>query len=165
MPFRWCCFISLVLVMLSGGVALGQEPGVTVEDGPSSKEYEIPLDSARGAAKTLPKADAAQPTPPATTTAEPAQRSTTTPGTDADGTSDQSRAAVPAVPPDEPPSGQATSSELTAAPSDDGPPPAIVIGALALAVLALGGLAGLVLRRRGSSNPMNALTDGRREEF
>ena len=65
-----------MLVLLSPSTAAGQEPGVTFDDGPSSKEYAIPLDAARGQTKTkAPKpkprpaapAAAAKPTPPPAT--------------------------------------------------------------------------------------------------
>lgn len=135
--------------MLFPSVALGQEPGVTFDDGPSGKEYAIPLDSARRAAKRKRSSSArSQPTPSATTTPAPALRSTTTPAKekDADRGTEESRAAVPAEPPGGPP---ANSSQPTTARSG-GPGAGFVIGGLALAALALGGLAGLILRRRRS---------------
>ena len=145
--------IIAVLLLLVPSVALGQEPGVTFDDGPSSKEYAVPLDSARGqartrapTAKTAPSASAATPTgTSATTTTKSGEPS----ASDADTTQadDKAALATPTTPPAPPADGTPVSTRDT---SSNGMSPGMAIAGLAIAVLVLGGLAGLVIRRRGT---------------
>ena len=146
--------IIAVLLLLVPSVALGQEPGVTVDDGPSSKEYAIPLDSARGqaktkapTAKTAPPASAATPTgtPATTTTTKSGERSA--PDAETPQADDESTLAVPTTPPAPPANGTPVSTRNT---SSNGMSPGVAIVGLAIALLVLGGIAGLVIRRRGT---------------
>lgn len=130
---------------------------MTFDDGPSSKEYAIPLDAARNQTKTKrPSAKA-----PAPARASKASESPTGGGPAADEpktkrstevrrdkksdkktntTEDDALAALPDPP-------RATQARVVE-PASDGAGAGVVIGGLALAAVALGGLAGLVLRRR-----------------
>jgi uncharacterized membrane protein len=142
------------LALAAPGAAIAQEPGVTLDNGPSSKEYAIPLDAARGQTKTkAPKKKTPAPAPkavtatPAVTTPQPAA----TPSKkraqkpNAKTSTTQTTAAVPStLPPSDPPA--TVNSARTS--NSDGASPGLVIGGLAVAVLALGALAGLVIRRR-----------------
>lgn len=134
---------------------------MTFDDGPSSKEYAIPLDAARNQTKTKrPSAKA-----PAPARASKASEPPTGGGPAADEpktkrstevrrdkksdrksdrktntTEDDALAALPDPP-------RATQARVVE-PASDGAGAGVVIGGLALAAVALGGLAGLVLRRR-----------------
>jgi hypothetical protein len=147
--------ITVALTLLIPGVAAAQSDGVTFDDGPSSKEYAIPLDAARGATKTkapAPKPEATTPAPAATTPAPatPSASATSSKPKPKPDTKKQSttttQTAAPVVTTQDPPTTAATPVSTPAA--SDGTGPGVVIGGLALAAIALGGLAGLVLRRR-----------------
>jgi MYXO-CTERM domain-containing protein len=145
------------LLLLTPGVVLAQEPGVTFDKGPSSKEYAIPLDAARAKTKTkapkpkstpTPAPAATTPTPPAPSTGgaasgTPSKKATTT--TTAEPTQTQTQAAAPAgtTPPT-----SADGAPVSNRSSSNGIGAGVIIASLAVAALVLGGLAGLVLRRR-----------------
>lgn len=139
-------------------IALGQEPGVTFDDGPSSKEYAIPLDEARGqtrskAPKPKPEPAAREATPTqtmterATSSSSPPREMTRT--TEDDETETQAAAPTSTLP-GPPDGGVALSTSRGDTSSADGPGAGLVIGGLAVAAVLLGGLAGLVIRRRRS---------------
>jgi hypothetical protein len=152
---RMLASVLLALALTSPGTALAQEPGVTLDDGPSSKEYAIPLDAARGQTKS--KAPTARvrttPPPPAATT-PPA----TTPTTATSASSpkrkgakkkhEKAQAAAPVATTPDPPQSDPARVATPASSSSNTTNAGLVIGGLAFAAVALGGLAGLVLRRR-----------------
>lgn len=149
------CLASVIaaLTLLSPSAALAQ---VTFDNGPSSKEYAIPLDSARGQTKTKAPKPKPQTPAPATTTPAPAATSTTprsatakkTSAEKAKGTTTTTTTAQSVAPVTTTPDPPATGTQPASTSSSGGSSARIVIAGLALAVLALGGLAGLVLRRR-----------------
>jgi hypothetical protein len=147
-PMRLIPLVATLLLLMPS-VALAQEPGVTFDDGPSSKEYAIPLDSARGQTKTKPKAKA-KPTPARAVTV-PRATTTTTPAkpkkkAKTEKTETTTTPAVAAVPPSSGTAGPVNADRTSS--SSDGLSAGVVIAGLAVAALALGGLAGLVIRRR-----------------
>lgn len=157
------CLVSVIValvLLMSPSAAIGQEPGVTFDDGPSSKEYAIPLDAARNQTKTKrPSAKAPAPAPArktarsapstggVTAADEPKPKRSTKDKRETKTTTTQDDA-LAAVLPDPP---RATQARVAEPVSADGTGAGVVIGGLALAALALGGLAGLVLRRRSAA--------------
>ena len=146
-----------MVLLMSPSATIGQEPGVTFDDGPSSKEYAIPLDAARNQTKTKrPSTKVPAPAPGRNTARsapsnggvtaadEPKPRRSTKDKLDTKTTTTQDDALAAALR-DSP---RATQARVAEPVSADGTGAGVVIGGLALAALALGGLAGLVLRRR-----------------
>ena len=151
------CLASTIvaILLLSPGIAVAQSDAVTFDDGPSSKEYAIPLDAARGATKTkapTPKAQAttaaAPPAvvPPTATTPPSASKAKAKAKATSKTKTTTTQAVAPVTTPPQPPSTAAT--PVSAPASSNGTGAGFVIGGLALAAIALGGLAGLLLRRR-----------------
>ena len=132
---------------------------MTFDDGPSSKEYAIPLDAARNQTKTKRHSAKAPAPAPARKASEPStgggpaaeepkpNRSTKVKRdkkSDKKTNTTTEEDALAAALPDPPRATQARVVES----ASDGTGAGVVIGGLTLAALALGGLAGLVLRRR-----------------
>jgi hypothetical protein len=147
--------VVLALGPTAPSTAPAQAPGVTFDDGPSAKEYAIPLDAARGQTKTkaptarvrtTPQPAATPPPPPAATTTPAAKPKSSQPEQQPTRTT-KAAAAVVAAPKD-PPAADGTHAAAPASPGSDGTDAGVVIGGLALAAIALGSLAGLLLRRR-----------------
>lgn len=145
----------VILAALAPATALAQ---VTFDDGPSSKEYAIPLDAARGQTGTkAPKAKTPQPAPQAPAATTPAAAPTqTTPAKkkqpkakSTTSTTTTAAAGATTTPPATPPGADAAPVDTgSTTASSGGPSAALVIGALAIAVLGLGWLAGMLIRRR-----------------
>jgi hypothetical protein len=153
------------LLLLPASGAFAQEPGVTFDDGPSSKEYAIPLEAARAQTRTKSpasrngssspatsrSASASAPPPPDTsagttsgdrsTSSSPDRRTRQT----RDAGTDDERAQTPVDATARPAESLDTRRAATAS---DGLGAGVVIAGLAAAALALGALGGLVLRRR-----------------
>jgi hypothetical protein len=147
---RLIAMIVLALGLTAPNAAFAQQPGVTFDDGPSSKEYAIPLDAARGQTKTKAPTARVRTTPQPATPAPPPAPATTTATTTTpkpkEPTKTETTQSAPAVvaAPTDPPVADAT----PASSGSDGTDAGVVIGGLALAAIVLGGLAGLLLRRR-----------------
>ncbi|MDP9344651.1 MAG: hypothetical protein M3P44_02820 [Actinomycetota bacterium] len=166
-----------MLLLVIPSAAAGQEPGVTVDSGPSSKEYAIPLAAARGQTKTKapkPKATPAPAVTPKTPSRVTTDRSTARSessvgrkkktavskgGSTGDSSSgrkkvtakhdaQQPQAAVPTITTPAPRNAGARARVSSSRPPSDDMSAGVVIAGLAVALLALGGLAGLLIRRR-----------------
>jgi hypothetical protein len=139
--------MTIGLALFSPSAALAQDPGVRVDNGPASKEYSLPLGAARALLQTRAPTDAALATTPAGATkgaTQPTSGSGSATGgaTNAQGKPTGSSGAATT----------GTARRPTATPAaSSGTGDGFVTAGLALAAVALGGLAGLVLRRKRTS--------------
>jgi cobalamin biosynthesis Mg chelatase CobN len=153
--------LAVAVALFAPAGALAQEPGVTFDDGPSSKEYAIPLDAARAQTRTKAPARASDSSAAATASDQPADAAPATGQGSRDGSSsssssdrsskrsdDRSRDANAGAEAASPTRTPASALDTRAAATSDGLGAGVVIAGLAAAALALGALGGLVLRRR-----------------